>query len=85
MDDMIERVARALAKADGKDPDDFAWVQFAGGKPYGLCWRDRYSDKARAAIEAMREPTLAGRAYSAWQAMIDASLSPVEPTPEEQK
>jgi hypothetical protein len=53
---MVERVARALAVADGKDPDAPAWIKLPGG-PYGLCWRDQYADKARLAIRVMREPT----------------------------
>jgi hypothetical protein len=65
---MIERVARALCKAD----DRFD----------GAMWRT-YTDHASAAIEAMREPTpsmtSAGmHAYSTskhiWRAMIDAAL-----------
>lgn len=50
---MIERVAGALAVADSKDPDLPAWVRFPGARPEGLCWRDQYSSKARAAIDAM--------------------------------
>ncbi len=52
MDD-IERVARALAKADGKDPDAPAWVRFPGGHPEGVCWRDQYAGKAKAALDSM--------------------------------
>lgn len=58
---MVERVARALAIADGKDPDAPAWVRGYGRREqaFGICWRDQYSLKARSAIEAMREPTRA--------------------------
>lgn len=56
MSEMVERVARALAKADGKNPDKPAWAT-SRGESFGLCWRDQYADKARAAIEEMREPT----------------------------
>lgn len=73
MSEMIERVARALAKLADNDN----WNEFV--------------PDARAAIEAMREPTdammaavdcagekadwLSGRAWTAaWQAMIDEAL-----------
>ena len=55
----VERVARALAIADGKDPDELAWVLNPGGKPFGVCWRDQYVDKAIAAIEAHEAPIVA--------------------------
>jgi hypothetical protein len=74
MSEMIERVARALCKADGVDrciyPDC--------GCPHEY--------RARAAIEALREPTPAmieagiqcGDGYGSqpgtWQAMIDQAL-----------
>lgn len=48
--EMIERVARALAKSDGVDPD---YRKCGIGIPK---W-ERYVGEARAAIEAMREPT----------------------------
>lgn len=47
----VERVARALARADGKDPDQPAWWSPRNGA-FGICWRDQYADKARAAITA---------------------------------
>lgn len=50
---LVEKVARALAIADRRDPDAPAWVQYPGGHPFGLCWRDQYGDKARAAIAAV--------------------------------
>lgn len=50
---LVERVARALATIDGKNPDDFAWVQYPGGRPYGVCWRDQYADKAERLIEML--------------------------------
>lgn len=53
----IEKMARAMAKADGKDPDAPAWVRYPGATPFGVCWRDQYLDKARAALEALREPS----------------------------
>lgn len=89
MDDMIERVGRALAKAENYAYDPIP-----------------YDDRARAVIEAMRDPTQAmikdgdatptshswGQSHLSaenaefamcepiWQAMIDAALS--RPTPE---
>jgi len=83
MSEMIERVAKAIA------------ISGNGGM-----WDDWYSDdqkefhrrRARAAIEAMREPTremtdavwvMAGEADQAeiWSGMIDAALSGVENKP----
>lgn len=73
MSKMLERVAVAIGMADG-------YVS----KPV---MRERFAKAARAAIEAMLEPTdavLAGYveedgsprdAYDAWQAMINAALS----------
>lgn len=54
-EEMVERVARALARADGKDPDAPAWVQGYGDRAvtFGICWRDQYERKARAAINAV--------------------------------
>ena len=46
---MVERVARALCKLDGVDPDG---PTTRGSVNWKLCEED-----ARAAIEAMREPT----------------------------
>jgi hypothetical protein len=70
-DDMIERVARAVAKCQNGEDDDWEY----------------YKNEARAALAAMREPTeemmLAGEranepldspAYTTWRAMIDAAL-----------
>ncbi len=54
-DEMVERVARALAKADGKDPDAPAWVRYPGGEAIGLCWRDQYAPNAQAALTAMEQ------------------------------
>lgn len=55
---MRERIARALAVADGKDPDLPAWAVTRGGRTYpeGLCWRDQYGSKADAVLDALREP-----------------------------
>jgi len=66
-DDMIERVARAIAEQN-----------------HGSTW-DEWIDEARAAIEAMREPTEAMinagdrtdhdvEATMVWRAMIDEAL-----------
>lgn len=69
---LIERVARALARADGCNPDDPAYVRYPGGHAFGLCWRDKYQTKAVAAIEAMREPT---------EAMLKAAFVAMNATP----
>lgn len=55
---MIERVARAICVADGCDPNQESvgiGVQMPAGQKYRL-WEVRVA-QARAAIEAMREPT----------------------------
>ena len=94
MSEMVERVARAVAAADWRAEIDEAseperWLEAAIA--YDLTndnGRFRYDEIARAAIEAMREPTEAmidaGYAvgYSpdplptdlVWRAMIDAAL-----------
>ena len=56
----VERVARAIAVADGKDPDAPAWVSFPGPHKFGICWRDQYSKQATAAIAAMSVPVVTG-------------------------
>jgi hypothetical protein len=73
MGEMIERVARALAKRHGDNWDDLPnnkghWIrergQFNGRfRDVNERFRCDYLDEAQAAIEAMREPT---------QEMIDA-------------
>ena len=87
MSEMVERVARALRfRFHGIAPDieGFAILDMATGDTIGD-WRDQ----ARAAIEAMREPTdemLRGHsdnvdgldpetARKDWEAMIDAALA----------
>ena len=85
MSEMIERVARALAKSDGADPD---MVLDVDGEPMPV-WRATYWHPARAAIEAMREPTermvgvgegaftpdgLTHPVILGWRAMIDEAL-----------
>ena len=74
MNEMVERVARALHAMHGtKSPF----------KPYA----DLYRDQARTAIEAMREPTdemlealnnCGGDTDAIWTAMIDAALGKVD-------
>lgn len=73
MSEMVERVARAISKADENDGSIVTWVS--------------YRRTARAAIEAMREPTESmmeagekhireGRFSSVnWKRMIDAALN----------
>lgn len=75
MSEMVERVAKAIFK------------QAIGHEPVGDEMPPHWLDHARAAIEAMREPTivmceagetpkaLAFGSYSTWQAMIDAALA----------
>lgn len=68
-DRMVERVARAIAKADARAYEDAP---------------NLFRGKARAAIEAMREPTGAmygavgvGFVWADWDALIDAALNEV--------
>jgi hypothetical protein len=76
MTDLVKRVARAIAKAANPMPWDM--LDEDAVRSYHL--------QARAAIAAMREPTEAMieavpdvmTASEAWQAMIDAALSPGE-------
>ena len=91
MSEMVERVARAICEADGVDPDKEICgmgVQLPIGE-LAPAWRARLK-QARAAIEAMREPTEAmtnqeglhwgyschvcGGLKEGWQAMIDDAL-----------
>lgn len=78
MSEMVERVARAIALED-LDPETRAAVD-----PDVWFVAESYYDLARAAIEAMREPTgaMEDAAFSStltipkrgYQAMIDAAL-----------
>lgn len=54
---MIERVARALCLADGKNPDAPCKISTCGGEVTMLEWQYHYPFAAMRAIEAMREPT----------------------------
>ena len=92
MNDMIERVAKVLCQRAGNDVS----IVFAkGAKKYGPIatgLRDKYLNDARAAIEAMRDPTeeMVERGLSKpndfqhghitvteiYEAMIDAALNP---------
>lgn len=79
MSEMVERVARAIADAGGSDFDQ---LPSKHGPGFGL--RNMYMNMARAAIEAMREPTqrMEDAAFSqtmtiptrGYTAMIDAAL-----------
>jgi len=73
---LVERVARALAVAEGCNPDDPAYVRFPGAVPFGVCWRDKYAAKARAAIAAIdaarSEPLSLGEGGKASQGAIVA-------------
>lgn len=83
---MIERVARAIYEADDAWSTAFPWPSMASSEQSP----DNYRRIARAAIEAMREPTEAMREKIAledwtgvrdiswtdgWQIMTDAALS----------
>ncbi len=81
MSEMVERVAQAIYdRCNHWDHDDHlpAYSTLTDG------WKAQWQDAARAAIEAMREPTeimcvapeetRAIGAKRSWQAMIDAAL-----------
>lgn len=88
---MIERVSRAICVAAGLDPDrHFASSNYDDGTaPHKLAWHE-FQPEARAAIEAMRQPTDAmekaafanmdrngytiGNPASDYTAMIDTAL-----------
>lgn len=94
--EMVERVAKAIATAGWRAPLDPVSEEWARGiDAYDITnnsGRFMFDLMARAAIEAMREPTLAMRKVSSfraaevdWPAMIDAALSDPHttgPTPE---
>lgn len=54
---MVERVARALCRADGKDPDAPRKISACVGEISMMEWQYHYPFMALRAIEAMREPT----------------------------
>ena len=81
----VEEVARALCASDGANWDAKTDSETANGCAPDE-QRDYWREKARAAIEAMREPTqamlAAGKAHRVWphvptiyNTMIDAALS----------
>lgn len=89
MNEMIEKVARALCVANCDNPDE-ADFGFLSDSVKGYAWQG-YVPQARAAIEAMRKPTEAmeeayecavdvaclGEALGsdkAWAVMIEAAL-----------
>jgi hypothetical protein len=61
MSEMVERVARAICRGRGHDPDRCVLGSGSTLPPFSTCYRRAWEDEidaARAAIEAMREPTL---------------------------
>lgn len=83
MSEMVERVAKAICWKNGMNPD-----LTLGGDGVNFLWHE-YEGQARAAIEAMREPTswMLNEAveigleqkgnvagFEYWQRMIDAAL-----------
>ncbi len=77
----VEEVARALCASDGENWDARTYNETSHGcDPEEQ--RDYWREKARVAIEAMREPSIAMRHVATfqaaeidWPAMIDAALS----------
>lgn len=80
MSEMVERVARAMAVSRGFPPDELLGC---GAKNGQAIWR-AYEEYARAALEAMREPTEAMKRLfcsarpesprTVWHEVIDAAL-----------
>ena len=54
--DMIERVAKAIMRADTEGNPRFDYEEWTGKEWIGKEWR-HYASQAREAIAAMREPT----------------------------
>jgi hypothetical protein len=52
---MLEKVARALAVQAGCNPDDPAFVRYPSGEAFGVCWRDKFLEPARAALLSLKE------------------------------
>jgi len=85
--EMELRVALVLCVAAGEDPDAFTNHSYVEGRPRKTNALCRVKE-ARAAIQAMREPTVdmwdaaAGEngyvTASAWRAMIDTASPPAE-------
>ena len=87
MSEMVERVARAICRANGEDPDEPGYGFLGGGAPTSYAWQG-YASHARVAIQAMREPTesMTAAAYAEpavaltpfaphyWRRMIDEAL-----------
>lgn len=95
MSEMVERVARALYEADASN-SSVRWESWPENKDRarkGLRIKcGKYRDRARAAIEAMREPTSemidaawneaetqTEQAQEVWCAMINAALTETDP------
>lgn len=55
MSEMVERVARALAVSFGDDPDGYTGSLLNEDQR----WWEHYVEHAKAAIDAVREPTAA--------------------------
>lgn len=86
MSEMIERVARAICVAMGHDPDGPSSDVYVEGDPdAGTSWAG-YRNAARAAIEAMREPTdemsYAGFQVNKWVNRDKISVGRVSIAPE---
>lgn len=88
---LLERVARALCRSDGKEPDVGPAISIEkqrGAIPDSVPNWKRYTDQARAVLEAIREPSeemikagyreqdaTEGSLKHSYIAMIDAALS----------
>lgn len=102
MSDIVERVARAIFEAWAAEESaastwDDVCQRAKDGYPHAQKWHRMAISEARAAIEAMREPTpkmveahymaharaetVMADAQSVWNAMIDAALKQRSPPP----
>lgn len=76
--ELREKIARALASADGKDPDAPAWVRMPGNETFGICWRDQYSAKADKILAIPEIRDALGLSYKGVKIVEDARLKPGE-------
>jgi hypothetical protein len=51
-DSAIEEIARAICKANGRDPDAPRWIEYPGGRTSGICWHGNI-DAAKAALRVL--------------------------------
>lgn len=53
-DELVERCARALCKANGRDPDAPRYLNYPDGYPSGICWHENIDGAKSALYEVLR-------------------------------